>query len=103
MKDHAHAGAILASMLLLPSIAVAQASDPQAIVCSVAGYDVMIENQADTPVAAGTEIHWSVPFVRGEGTHVFEEELAPGGRVFLSTALGASFLDPGRACEVTPG
>lgn len=92
--------ALTAAWLLAPALSAAQ--DTDAIICSVAGYDVMIENQGVAPVPAGTEIRWNVPFVRREGVHVFEEPLAPGGRVFLSTALGASFLDPGRPCEITP-
>lgn len=100
-------GGILAAAacLLAPVVPLAQEGGEPAprIVCSVAGYDVLIENLGGTPVAAGTEIHWSVPFARRDGVHRFDEPLEPGGRVFLSTALGATFLDPGRPCEVTPG
>lgn len=69
-----------------------------AIACEVAGYDVIIFNQSARPVPAGTNVEWSVPFARSDGKLTLTKVLEPGRAVFLTGALGSSYLDPDTDC-----
>ncbi|GLQ53955.1 hypothetical protein [Devosia nitrariae] len=68
------------------------------VVCSVSGYDVIIRNTGTDPIASGAAVNWSVPFARVEGSHALTAVLDPGGRVFLTGALGSNFLSSSAEC-----
>jgi hypothetical protein len=67
--------------------------------CSVAAYDVILKNEGDAPIPAGTVLTWEVRFARLDGTHKLEADLAPGGMVYLTGALVSSYLNPRVPCR----
>lgn len=84
--------------------AFAQTSDGvPPVVCKVSGYDVIVSNAGDVPIAAGTRITWSVRFARRQGEYALASDLQPGISVFLSGALGSNFLDSDRPCTASIG
>lgn len=83
--------------------AVQVSAGPPVIVCTVAGYDVIIHNTGTDPIVSGTPVDWSVPFARKQGSHLLTGELEPGGRVFLSGILSPSWMEPGGDCEASMG
>ena len=78
-------------------------AEPSGVTCTVSGYDVIIHNKGDAPIASGASVQWSVPFARKEGSHALIKDLEPGGRVFLAGALGSNFLSSKAECEATLG
>lgn len=68
--------------------------------CEVNGYDLIIRNGGDEAIVAGTAIEWAVRFSRSQGVHEVERDLEPGGRIYLTGALGASYLEPGTPCTI---
>lgn len=79
-----------------------EAGTPAALTCQVSGYDVILINGGAETIAEGTEIEWSVPFARQEGVHILDRDLEPEAMVFLSGALGSSFLESSTPCEIGP-
>lgn len=95
---------VLAMPFLLCGVVIAQdAADESPVRCKVSGYDVIVYNEGTEPVPLGTVIAWSVPFARMEAEHTLTADLEPGDRVFLSGALGASFLGSSTPCSLTIG
>lgn len=97
---------LLALILTVPGAALAeqQSDDPPGVVCVVSGYDVILYNKGLDPIASGTRVDWSVPFLRMQGSHVLDAILEPEDRVFLSGVLGGGgFLDPSRTCAASLG
>lgn len=93
------AGVTVTFALLAASSALAQEEPADAgVACSVSGYDVIIRNEGTDPIASGASVNWSVPFARMEGSHVLTAVLDPGGRVFLTGALGSNFLSSDAEC-----
>jgi hypothetical protein len=80
-----------------------EAGAAEAVDCNVSGYDVIVHNRGADPIASGASVLWSVPFARKDGNHVLTEELEPGGRVFLTGALGSDFLSAEAECEASLG
>lgn len=99
-----NAGLVLLALLYLASgPGLAQSGDEQptmSLACNVAGYDVVVRNEGQEPVAAGIALEWSVPFARRSGSHRLDAPLEPGGQVFLSAALGNNYLDSSKPCEL---
>jgi len=92
------ARAVIVALAAAATPAAGQPDDPPAVVCRVDGYDVVILNPGETPLAAGAGIRWSVRIARSEGLHVLSRPLEPGRVVVLTGALGSSFLEPGDGC-----
>ncbi len=76
-----------------------EAQAESAATCSVAAYDVILKNEGDAPIPAGTVLTWEVRFARLDGTHRLEADLAPGGMVYLTGALVSSYLNPRVPCR----
>lgn len=92
---------VVAVAVILSGNAQTEEAGPlTALTCQVSGYDVILINGGTEPIAVGTEVKWSVPFARQEGTHTLEKDLEPGSMAFLSGALGSSFLDSSTPCEI---
>ena len=74
--------------------------------CAVAGTpsefpdDVMIVNKGLAPLAAGTEVHWSVPSAGKQGNYTLAAALAPGKGVYVSGVLGGG-VEAGRPCKAS--
>jgi hypothetical protein len=88
---------------LLNLVFDAASAQTTVVACEVAGYDVIIRNPGSEPIAAGTKVDWSVPFARKDGKHSLDAPLQPGETIFLSQALGSTFLSAKRACEASIG
>lgn len=86
--------------LLPPSAAGAQSDLDEALECEVNGYDLIIRNAGEETFPVGKPIEWTVRFSRSEGVHALEKPFRPGDRVYLTGALGASYLEPGTPCAV---
>jgi hypothetical protein len=82
----------------LPVLAQDDAASP--LECEVNGYDLILRNGGENAIATGLAIAWTVRFSRSEGVHVLEKPFEPGARVYLTGALGASYLEPGTPCTV---
>lgn len=97
------AAIVLALGLAIADSALAQenASAPSTVICTVSGYDVIIHNKGADPLPSGAVVLWSVPFARMDGSHMLAVALEPGGRVFLSGALGSNFLGPKLECAAS--
>ena len=67
--------------------------------CSVAAYDVILKNEGQAPIPAGTVLSWEGRFARLDGAHRLETDLAPGGMVYLTGALVSSYLNPRVPCR----
>jgi hypothetical protein len=92
------AGVAVTLGLLVSGAALAQEPADGGVACSVSGYDVIIRNTGTDPIASGMAVNWSVPFARVEGSHALTAVLEPGGRVFLTGALGSNFLSSSAEC-----
>ncbi len=92
--------AILAALLVAGQAIAEVEPAADAVSCMASGYDVFIQNDSDTVIAAGTEIDWHVPFTRTSGTHSLRRALDPGTRVALSGAMGSDFVGGDSPCEV---
>lgn len=90
----------LIALLLASGPIAATAETGPGIACIASGYDVIIRNESEVPVAAGTQIDWRVAFTRTTGTHTLRAALEPGARVNLSGAMGSDFLVSDRPCEL---
>ncbi len=79
-----------------------------AIACQVSGTpsefpdDVMIFNKGLGPIAAGTKVHWSVPFANKQGNYTLAAALQPGKGVFLAGVL-AGGVEAGKPCAASIG
>lgn len=91
--------------IVIAAAAHAQAIDDEApdVACEVAGYDVIIVNQSLESIPAGTKVEWSVPFARSQGNHTLARNLEAERPVFLTGALGSSYLDPDTDCFASAG
>ncbi len=87
---------------LAAPIAAQQTGPPASVTCQVAGYDVILVNVGTEPLVKGSEIAWVVRFARMESTHQLTEMLEPGRMVFLTGALGSSYLNTNTPCEIVP-
>lgn len=90
-----------ATLMLLATGSLAQepaAADDKGVRCSATGYDVVIFNDRAEPLATGTEIEWSVPFLRKEGAYVLTQDLDPAASAFVSAALGSTYLVGEKPC-----
>jgi hypothetical protein len=83
----------------IPSVAQQPAADD--VRCTAAGYDVIIFNDRPEVLAAGTEVGWEVPFLRKEGVYVHVRGLDPSASVFVSAALGSTYLVAEKPCSVS--
>ncbi len=92
---------ITAGVLAIAAPTAAQQATAEGVRCSAAGYDVIIFNDRPEVLAAGTEVGWEVPFLRKEGVYVLERGLDPSASVFVSAALGSTYLAAERPCSVT--
>lgn len=72
----------------------------QGLICIVSGYDLVLRNEGADPIPAGTVIAWGVPYARREGQHELAEDIAPGGQLFLTAVMGATYLDPRKPCTL---
>lgn len=97
-RSRVPAGVAVAFGLLVSGAALAQEPADGGVACSVSGYDVIIRNTGTDPIASGASVNWSVPFARVEGSHALTAVLDPGGRVFLTGALGSNFLSSSAEC-----
>jgi hypothetical protein len=50
---------------------------------------------------AGTEVGWEAPFLRKEGVYVLERGLDPSASVFVSAALGSTYLAAEKPCSAS--
>ena len=84
-----------------PARAQTPGTAESAVACEVAGYDVIIVNQGIGPIPAGTRVEWSVPFARMQGELSLAKALEPDRPVFLTGALGSSYLTPDTDCQAS--
>lgn len=89
----------LVTLLLACGTATATAEEGPGIACLATGYDVMLHNDSESLIEAGTEVEWRVPFTRTTGSHTLRATLEPGGRVNLSGAMGSDYLVGNSHCE----
>jgi hypothetical protein len=74
------------------------------VACVVAGTpsefpdDIFITNKGAVTVAAGTMVHWSVPFAGKQGNFALPAALASGKSVFVSGVLPGG-VEAGQACK----
>ncbi len=93
--------AALAIAITGPACAQAQGATEPVVACEVAGYDVIIVNQGSGPIPAGTKVQWSVPFAREQGELSLTRALEPERPVFLTGALGSSYLTADTDCQAS--
>ena len=93
--------AALAIAIASPACAQTQGTAEPAVACEVAGYDVIIVNQGSGPIPAGTKVEWSVPFAREQGELSLTKALEPDRPVFLTGALGSSYLTSDTDCQAS--
>jgi hypothetical protein len=73
------------------------------VACAVQGTpsefpdDVMIFNKGAGVIAAGTKVHWSVPFANKQGNYTLASALQPGKGVFLGGVLPGG-VEAGKPC-----
>ncbi len=93
--------AALAAAIAGPARPQAPGTAEPAVACEVAGYDVIIVNQGSGPIPPGTKVEWSVPFARMQGELSLTRALEPDRPVFLTGALGSSYLTPDTDCQAS--
>lgn len=90
---------IVLAALLWPVAFKAQVMQEE-LACQVNGYDLIIQNVSDEIYPVGEIIDWSVRFSRSAGAHLLLKPFEPGARIYLTGALGSSYLVPGTPCTV---
>ena len=76
------------------------------VACSVSGTpqefpdDIWISNKGPGDLAAGTKVHWSVPFANKQGDFILASALKGGKSVFLSGVL-AGGVEAGKPCAAS--
>lgn len=106
----ASARCVLAGLLLTgwlaagPALAQQQRAEPEnsdgKLHCMVNGYDVVIINDSQEEIPAGTVLAWSVPRVRVGDEYTLTRPLAPSQSQFLVAVMGSNYTSPRVPCEV---